>query len=173
MPIQDALSGEHYSHKVTAEFDSQVAADNAVQALIDKAGLPSSQITVIQPRDPDMARKVEPEAKEIGRTLAKAQVNLGLAGLVFGLVLAAVLVAVGPMATRSSPVMTFIGLGFLFPILGLLLGGIISLRPDHDPMIEHTRTATEAGLWTVVAHCTSSEQQDLVKNTIGYNSQTL
>src|SRR5690554_7165730 len=102
MPIQDALSGEHYSHKVTAEFDSQVAADNAVQALIDKAGLPSSQITVIQPHDPDMARKVEPEAKEIGRTLAKAQVNLGLAGLVFGLVLAAVLVAVGPMATRSS-----------------------------------------------------------------------
>lgn len=173
MPTQDVLSGEHFSHKVTAEFDSQDAADNAVKTLIDKAGLPPSQITVIQPHDPNMARKIEPEAKEIGRTLAKAHVTLGLGGLILGLVLAAVLVTVGPTATQSSPVMTFIALGFLFSILGLLLGGIISLRPDHDPMIEHTRTATDAGLWTVVAHCTSSEQQDLVKNTIGYSSQTL
>lgn len=173
MPIQDAISGENYSHKVTAEFDNKIDADNAVKKLIDQAGLPESQITVVQPHDPNMALKIEPEVKGIGRSLARAHVTLGLGGLVVGLVLAAILVAVGPEATQSSPGMTYIALGFLLGMLGLLLGGAVSLRPDHDPMVEHTRAATDAGQWTVVAHCTSSEQQDLVKNTIGYSTQTL
>lgn len=173
MPIEDAISGENYSHKVTAEFASQIEADNAVKTLIDQAGLPSAQITVVQPHDPTMARKIEPETKGIGRSLARAHVTLGLGGLVAGLVLAAILVAVGPEATQSSPLMTFMALGFLFAMLGLLLGGAVSLRPDHDPMIEHTRTATDAGKWTVIAHCTSTEQQDTVKNVIDYSAQSL
>ncbi|HHX36210.1 MAG TPA: hypothetical protein GX719_13175 [Gammaproteobacteria bacterium] len=173
MPIQDAISGENYSHKVTAEFTSQIEADNAVRMLTNQAGLPSGQITVIQPHDPNMAHKIEPETKGIGRSLARAHVTLGVGGLVAGLVLAAILVAVGPEATQSSPLMTFIALGFLLGMLGLLLGGAVSLRPDHDPMIEHTRAATDAGQWTVIAHCISSEQQDAVKNVIDYSSQSL
>lgn len=172
MVHHDAVSGENYSHKVTVEHDSQVAADRTIRSLTDTAGLPLSQIRLVEPHDPDLANKVEPETKGIARLLVRAHVGLGLTGLVVGLVAAAVLVGIGPAVTRSSPVMTFIALGFLGPILGLLLAGVISLRPDHDPMIEKTRKATSAGRWTVVAHCVSIEQQNLVQDTIGHSART-
>ncbi|WP_417546239.1 hypothetical protein [Marinobacter sp.] len=168
----DAVSGEHYSHKISSEFDSQVAAYRAAESL-ELAGIPHGQIRVIQPNDPDLARKIEPETKGIAQSLVKAHVTFGLAGLVAGLVIAAVLVMVGPALTRSSPVMTFIALGFLGPILALLLAGAVALRPDHDRLIEKTRMATDSGKWSVVAHCSTREQQELVKATIGHGTQTL
>lgn len=173
MSEHDVLLGENFPHKVSAQYNSQQSADQAAQLLVDKAELPRSQIRIVQPYDPNMARKIEPEIKGIARTLAKSHTVLGLGGLVFGLLVAALLVNMGPAMTRSSPMFTFIALGFLFTFLGLILAGAISLRPDHDPLIEKTRTATDTGHWTVIAHCTTIEQQTRVKDTIDYSSQTL
>ena len=144
-----------------------------MQLLVDQAQLPRHQIRVVQPHDPNMGSKAEPENKGIARTLVKSHTVLGIGGLVFGLLLAALLVTMGPAMTRESPMFTFIALGFLFTFLGLILAGVISLRPDHDNMIATTRTATEAGYWTVIAHCTTLEQQAQVKDTIDYSAQTL
>lgn len=168
----DAVLGEKYSHKVSAEFDSQGAATNAAESL-EQAGIPVAQIRVIQPNDPNMERKVEPEVTGIGRSLAKAHVMFGIVGLVLGLVVAGVLVMVGPSLTRSSPLMTFIALGFLFPVLALLLAGAVSLRPDHDLYINKARTATDSGRWTVVAHCASDEEQNLASTTMDHSTRTL
>lgn len=173
MSEHDVLLGEKFSHKVSAQYNSQESADRAAQLLVDNAKLPRNQIRIVQPYDPNMARKIEPESKGIARTLVKSHTVLGIGGLVLGLLIAAILVSIGPVMTRSSPMFTFIALGFLFSFLGLILGGAISLRPDHDPMIEKTRTATDTGHWTVIAHCTSLEQQTRVKDTIDYSSQTL
>lgn len=173
MTDHDVLLGEDFPHKVSAQYNSQEAADQAVQILVNKAYIPRFQIRVVQPYDPNMARKIEPESKGIARTLAKSHTVLGSAGLIFGLLLAAVLVMLGPEMTRASPMFTFIALGFLFTFLGLLLAGAVSLRPDHDPMLEKTRTATDSGHWTVIAHCTDLDQQTRVKDNIDYLSQTL
>ncbi|NWN90633.1 hypothetical protein HLV39_03840 [Marinobacter adhaerens] len=169
--MSDSVLGENYSHKISAEFDSESAANNAVDVLV-RAGIPASQTEIVRPDDPDMAIKVEPEVQGVARSLAKTHVVLGVAGLVFGLVLAALLVAVGPTLTQSSPVMTFIALGFLCPIVALLLAGAISIRPDHDPVIEKTRMANKAGRWTVVAHCASLEQQKEAKEAMGSDIQS-
>lgn len=169
--MPDSVLGENYSHKISAEFDSESAANDAVASLLH-AGIPSSQTEIIRPDDPDMAIKVEPEAQGVGRSLAKTHVVLGLAGLVVGLILAALLVTVGPTLTQSSPVMTFIAVGFICPVLALLLAGAISIRPDHDPLIEKTRMANKAGRWTVVAHCSSLEQQKEAKAAMGSDIQT-
>lgn len=170
--MSDSVLGENYSHKVSAEFDSESAANNALEALA-RAGIPGSQTEVVRPHDPDMAIKVEPEVQGVARSLAKTHVVLGLAGLVVGLALAAILVTVGPTLTQSSPVMTFIAVGFICPVLALLLAGAISIRPDHDPVIEKTRVANKAGRWTVVAHCASFEQQKEAKNAMGSDIQSL
>ena len=106
------------------------------------------------------------------RTLLLVSRRVSIA-LVLGLVVAALLATSGPAITRSSPVMTFIALGFLFPVLGLLLAGAVSLRPDHDPMIEQTRAATQTGHWTVIAHCASHDEQARAKDAIGHSAQTL
>jgi hypothetical protein len=41
---------------------------------------------------------------------------------------------------------------------GLLLGGLVSLRPDHDRYIEATRGAISDGRTTLVVHALSAEQ---------------
>lgn len=173
MSQHNVILGEDFPHKVSAEYDSKQAADQAVQLLVDNAKLPRNQIFIVQPHDPNMALKLEPEIKGIARTLAKSHIVLGVGGLLFGLLLAALLVAFGPALTSSSPMFTFIALGFLFCFLGLLLAGVISLRPDHNPLIEKTRTATDTGHWTVIVHCASTEEQSRVKETIDYSAQTL
>lgn len=168
----EAVLGENYSHKISAEFDSQTDASSAAKSL-ESAGIPLAQIRVIQPHDPNMGSKVEPDDQGIARSLVKAHVRFGVIGLVVGLVIAAVLVAIGPALARSSPVMTFVALGFLGAVLALLIAGAASLRPDHDLLIEKTRIASSKGRWTVVAHCASTEQQKLAKATMGESAQTL
>ncbi|OHY82920.1 hypothetical protein BCA33_01715 [Marinobacter sp. AC-23] len=57
MPEHDgAVLGEHYSHKISAEFDSQIAASRAVESL-KVAGIPREQIRVVQPHDPHMGTR--------------------------------------------------------------------------------------------------------------------
>ncbi|MEH6560360.1 MAG: hypothetical protein V7713_02915, partial [Marinobacter sp.] len=125
------------------------------------------------PNDPNIARKIEPEAHGIAQALFSKFVVLGLIGLVVGLTIAALLGAIGLAVVRSSSVMTFVALGLLYPIVAVLLAGTVSLRPDHDLLIEKTRMATDTGLWGVVAHCVTREQQELVKTTIGSSTQIL
>tara|TARA_R110002073_G_scaffold293110_1_gene458620 strand:- start:146 stop:508 length:363 start_codon:yes stop_codon:yes gene_type:complete len=120
-----------------------------------------------------MGGKIEPETTGIARTLVQSHILLGVGGLVLGLLVAALLVTAGPVVTRSSPVMTFIALGFLFPVLGLLLAGLISLRPDHSAIIERARTATAMAHWTVIAHCATSGEMASAKSAIGYTNATL
>ena len=173
MSDQELLMGEHFPHKVSAQFASQEMAEQAVQRLVNNAALPREQINIVHPQDPNIARKLEPEVRGIGRTLVKSHLRLGIGGLVLGLVVAAILTTMGPALTRSSPLFTFIALGFLFPALSLMLAGLISLRPDHDPLIAQTRTATESGQWTLIAHCATTEQQERVNDTINTTAQTL
>lgn len=168
----DAVLGENYSHKISAEFDNEIAASNALESL-ELAGIPRGQIRVIQPHDPNMGHKIEPDDQGIAQSLVKAHVKFGLIGLVAGLVVAAVLVAIGPALASSSPVMTFVALGFLGAVVALLVAGAVFLRPDHDLLIEKARMASDTGHWTVVAHCASVEQQERAKATMDHSTQTL
>jgi len=165
------MLGEHYSHKISTEFESESTVNSAVDSLI-RADIPQSQVEIVRPDDPNIAIKVEPEVKGVARSLAKTHAMFGFVGLLAGLVLAALLVEVGPPLTQSSPVMTFIAACFVCTALGLLLAGAIALRPDHDPFIEKTRKANKAGRWTVIVHCESREQQKKVKEVIGSDTQT-
>ncbi|QBM16906.1 hypothetical protein MARI_10050 [Marinobacter sp. JH2] len=164
--------GEKFSHKIATEFEDERAANKAVDAL-NSAGMSASQIKVVRPDDPDMARKVEPEVQGVARSLINTHITFGSVGLVIGLILATVLVLVGPTLTQSSPLMTYIAFGFLCPVLALLVAGVISIRPDHDPFIEKTRKAQNVGRWTVVVHCESSDQQKVAKEAMGSDIQSL
>lgn len=172
MAEQNLIMGEDYSHKVSAEFDSQEAADRAVQLLVEKAHIPRQQIDIVNPNDPLIARKLEPEVTGISRTLAKSHLVFGGAGFVLGIVLSIILTTMGPALTQASPLFTFIAVIFLSTALALLLAGLVSLRPDHDPLIAKTRTASRTGHWTVVVHCASQEQQDKANETIQHTTQT-
>jgi hypothetical protein len=152
------LTGEVSNSKLAAVFDSETAARAAAAALAVETSLQPAQVKVITPGEPHPGIRLEPEGGGIWRTIVVAHVWLGVAGLVAGAGAFMVLMWLGVPFIVQSPwtaglVMTaFGGVG------GLLLGGLVSLRPDHDPYILATRDAMGARRTTVVVHALSEDQ---------------
>lgn len=45
-------------------------------------------------------------------------------------------------------------------MFGLMVGGFLTIRPDHEAVIGPVREAMKEGRWAVVVHPTSREQFD-------------
>jgi len=161
-----SVSDEKHPIVVSGEFRDEDAARLAMRRVAEEASLPRAQIDLVVPGDENAGAKVEPESRRIGGTLLRSHVVLGGGALIVGLLAAAVLTTVGPTLTRSSPVLTFVALGLLFPFIGMLIAGAISLRPDHDPQIAGARHAAAAGNWTVVVHCSDAAEKEQVEQII-------
>jgi hypothetical protein len=157
---------EQYPWKLGAEFRTRELAEDVVAQLAADAGLRQSRVELVVPGDQHLGSKMEPEDRGIARTALKSHLILGLAFLVVGLATAWWLVTFGPPVTRSSPVLVFVVLGFFPTMAGLMLAGLITLRPDHDPLIATAREAAQSGRWTVVVHCRDEEQKQRAKELL-------
>ena len=154
------LTGEVSNSKVAAVFGSQADARRAARAVAAALSLEAAQVQVIAPGQSHPGRKLEPESRGIWHTIVVAHTRLGIAGAVAGLVVFAVLMAVGVQFVTSSPVAAALVLLFFGTVAGLLLGGLVSLRPDHDRYMLATREAMAEGSTTVVVHAFSMEQRE-------------
>lgn len=152
--------------KVGAVFDSEAAAKNAVKSLVSEGAINLQNIELVEPRDRAFEEKLEPEKDGIARTLAKSHLILGAVGLLAGLLLSALLVTVGPQLAQSNPVLTFVPLTLICVFLGLLVAGLISLRPDHDLLIQRSRKAKNSDRWSVVVHTASTEEKQRAKSVM-------
>lgn len=160
MPDTTLLTGEVSNSKVAAVFPSLPEARRAAAAVSTALSLGAAQVQVITPAEPHPGRKLEPETRGIWRTIVVAHLRLGVVGAIVGLVAFAVLMAIGlPFITRS-PVAAALVLLFFGTLAGLLLGGLVALRPDHDRYVEATRDAMAAGNTTVVVHAFTVEQRE-------------
>lgn len=160
MPATSAVTGELSNHKLAAVFPHEGAARAAAQAVATSLSLGAAQVQVIAPDEPHPGRKLEPESRGIARTILVAHARLGIAGAVAGLLLFVVLYLAGVAFIASSPLAAALALLFFGAIAGLLLGGLVSLRPDHDRYVGTTREAMAAGATTVVVHAFSADQRD-------------
>ena len=153
------VTAEVSNHKVAAAFPNAGAAKQAAAAVASTLSLGASQVQLIRPGDAHPGHKLEPESRGIWNTIIVAHVKLGIAGLVAGAVLFAVLYAMAIPFIVNSAIAAFLVIVFFGGVAGLMLGGFVSLRPDHDRYVEHTREAMEAGMTTVVVHAFSAEQR--------------
>jgi len=161
------ITGELSNHKVAAVFPSEAAARRAAEAARSALALGPAQVSVVTPGEPHPGRKLEPEVRGIWRTIVVAHVRLGIVGAVVGLLVFAVLYLAGlPFITQNA---LAAGLVLLFfgSVAGMMLGGLVSLRPDHDPYVEATRDAMASGESTVVVHAFSMEQRDQAAAFLG------
>lgn len=83
---------------------------------------------------------------------------LGALGLVAGLVLWGVLYMLALPAIISSPFYSGGTIVAFSTVAGLLLGGLVTARPDHQIVIQAVESATQAGRWSLVMHPRDEEQ---------------
>ena len=154
------ITGELSNSKVAAVFPRAADAHAAARAVTAALSLGSAQVHVITPAEPHAGRKLEPESRGIWRTIVTAHLRLGIAGAVVGVLVFAALHAYGlPLIVRSPVAAALVLLGF-GGVAGLMLGGLVALRPDHDRYVQATRDAMAAGSTTVVVHAFDSRQAD-------------
>jgi hypothetical protein len=161
-----AIFGEQYLSKVGAVFDDAEQAQQAAERMTRQTGIQAAQVRVIEPDDPRMSSKLEPETKGIFRTIARAHITLGIAGLVVGVLIALVLIIGGFGAFSRNPWYALGVLGFFGAIAGLLLGGLVSLRPDHDRLIAWVKEAARGGHWFVLVHARNHEEERKAKEAL-------
>ena len=153
------LTGEVSNSKLAAVFDSRRAAREAAAALCRELDVALPQVKVIGADSTDVDIQLEPEGGGIWHTILRAHMWLGIWGAVLGLVAFGLLYWGGVPFIVQSPVAAILALLFFGSTAGLLLGGLVSLRPDHDRYIHATHDAMEQGRTTVVVHALSSEQR--------------
>ncbi|MBV6274295.1 hypothetical protein KVP09_15480 [Alcaligenaceae bacterium CGII-47] len=155
-----ALFGEKSTTKLAAVFDTEEQMNGVMAALSAGAQLLPAQIRVVRPGEHDFGRKLEPEGRGIVRTAVRAHIILGLAGLVIGFLVWLMFFLSGVGAIVSSPALSVGAFLFFGVIAGLLLGGLVTARPDHMLVIQHVRTAAEQGNWSLVIHPMTPQQCD-------------
>lgn len=158
MTIKRVLFGERSLTKVAGLFVNRSGAENAAQQVKRMAGLDDAQVTLVgppdgdDPRSPAFSSKLEPEQAGIWRTLVRAHLVSGTAGVLAGLLLYLGFVAAGNVAVASTPGMSLVAFVFFGGLLGLLVGGLLTARPDHAIVIVSVRRAIREGRWAVVIH---------------------
>lgn len=160
------LSGEVSNSKLAAVFDSDAAARQAAEAVLAAAGLQAAQVKVVTPGEPDANIRLEPEGQGIWRTIVVAHVKLGILGAVLGAVAFAIMMGAGlPFVTRSPLAAGLVTISF-GAVAGLLFGGLVSIRPDHDRFVHATHDAMAARRTTVVVHALSREQLQRARDVL-------
>jgi hypothetical protein len=167
---ESIVHGEHYPARVAAVFDSGEEANRAAEHLVRDTDLARQQVRVIDPTEPSIGHKVEPEKRGIWRTLVRSHLALGLAGLMIGLAVAAVLRIAAFPIVASQPMMVTVSLGVFGLVLGLLAGGLVTLRPDHSRVYLMASDAARARDWVVVALATGTAQRKHARDVLSQYS---
>lgn len=156
---QAEIISERFPHKVSAVFHDARRARDAANALGAKAGFSSDQIELVDPNDPQLAQKVEKESGAIFSTILRSHAVLAIVGAIAGLILAAVLVGAGFDFAQTRPGWVYGILAVVGGAIGMLVAGLVSIRPDHEPVITETEDASEHGEWTVVVHARDEDEK--------------
>lgn len=155
----NAISGEKQSTMFVVVCPTETDAKSVVTT-IEQHGIDTTQYDLVSPNEKNYAFKLEPEAKGIARTAVKAHVVFGFIGLVVGLGIWGILYMSHIAIVQSSPWLTLIPALFFGAAFGMMLGGLVTLRPDHQLTIQTVKNARKNGHWSLVVHTRSEEQSE-------------
>jgi hypothetical protein len=158
MDISKYFFSEHSLSKVAAVYDNEAAAHGAALRVARLPQMRSRQVQVVRPFDRDWGRRVEPEGVGIWRTAVRAHVACTVIGLGAAFLIFLGLWAGGVTAVVTTPGMSLAALLLFGTMFGLMAGGLLTMRPDHDAVVVPVREAVSAGRWSVVVHPSSRRQ---------------
>ena len=155
--------GEISPHKVAAIFGDAEHARSAAERARTALGLAADQVSVLTPDTLRPGRRLEPESHGIWAVLLKAHVALGVAGFLLGLLLFWALWRSGLPAVVSNPLPAAGAIVFFATMGGLMLGGLATLRPDHDVYIMKVLDACRDGRSAAVVHARTADEMDAAR----------
>lgn len=167
------IIGEKRPGMVSGVFSNEEDAKTAVACLVHEGDFDSENINLVSPNDKYFEQKVEPDEAGIARTLVMSHLVFGFMGLLIGLILAAMLTLFGPPLAQSSPMFTTMALALICFFIGLIVAGLVSVRPDHDPLIVSTREAIRSGSWAVVVHTLDKDEMYRAKIVMSGSAESL
>tara|TARA_R110000764_G_scaffold174561_2_gene261033 strand:+ start:257 stop:769 length:513 start_codon:yes stop_codon:yes gene_type:complete len=161
------------SGKVSAVYPDEFKARAGLQSVLSSSGLTSSVTKLVAPHDNHFDQKLEKNDKKVGLFMLKAHLSFAIFGIILGLLGAVILAFYGPAYTQASPVFTAIALSVLGFFFGLMLAGLVSLRPDQDGVVNQTREATQEGKWVVVVSTPSHEKTQQVNDILSETAESV
>ncbi len=164
--LNNVLTAEKYSSKVCAAFDSEYEAKQSIIALTRNVNVDQIQMNILRPDDKDFEQKLEPERKGIRDTLVRSHLILGATGLVSGVILYFILYSLDIAMVTQSPYFAFFVVIAFSTTAGLMLGGLASLRPDHDPMIQFARNNSASKRFVLLVHAADRLQKNKIKDIL-------
>lgn len=170
--LLQGLFGERSITKLAVICQDRAQADAAAR-LAQSAGLAPAQVRVLTPAMAAQSHRewfaaaAEPEPGGIWRTFWRAHTVMGALGAVAGAALYAGFLAAGNPAVAGSPRLALLAMVFFGGVLGLLLGGLITLRPDHSTLLTRLRQALSQGQCAVIVHPTDPSQVQRTSEALG------
>jgi hypothetical protein len=162
--------GERSLTTVAALFGQAEDARDAAEHIVRDARLPEKQVKVLGPGDPTLERKLEPEEPGIVHTLIRSHATLGVIGLIVGLLIGGVLILAGVGWAVASPFYT-VGVAAVFGAVGgMMVGGLISIRPDRSLLDAKVETAVQQGRWAVIVHPVNRGEEKRALNVLEHTS---
>jgi hypothetical protein len=160
------MNYEKRPHTVAGIFETEDQAKHAEESLIDEGHFHSEEVQLLKPGDTHLQDRLEPETKAIGKELILSHYIMGAAGLIGGVVLAAIVTTIGPTFAQSSPLLTYLALAMVGTFLGLIAAGAFTIRPDHDPLINETMEATKDNKWAVIVQASDRDHQQRARQLL-------
>lgn len=167
MDISRLFFGERSLSKVAAVYETEAAAESAARQVTDLPDIQKRQVQVVRPFDPEWGRRLEPEGVGIWRTAVRAHVTCSIVGLSLAALVFVVLWTGGVTAIVTTPGMSLVAMLLFGLMFGLMVGGLITIRPDHDVVVAPVRDAVKNGRWSVVVHPSSRTQLVETARTLG------
>ncbi len=151
-------TGESSSHKMAAVFDDAAQARLARKQLGESIDLDQKQTDVLEPQSRHRARRLLPESEGIWRTTLRAHAVFGALGAGLAIVTFFALLAAGWNVVTDNPVLSGLVFVHVLTLMGLLVGGLFTLRPDQSPYLYAARDALRSGKSILVVHAESHDQ---------------
>lgn len=159
------LTGERSNHKVAGIFKDAERMHECREQLVDAVG----EVEAIEPLAPGgetPSWRLEPEPRGIWHTLVRAHLWLAGAGIVVAGLIFGLLFALDVAFVVQNPWTSAVLLIIFCAIGGALLGGLVTMRPDHAPFIARVRTALDEGRHVLVVHPGNREQADTARDCL-------
>ena len=153
-----SLTGEQSDHKIAGISRDRATADSAIEILREKLGLGDDAVQSLSPGAEGIDQALEPESSGIWKTLVRSHLWLAGVGAVIGLLVFLLMFQLEVRFVVDNATASVALLVVFCTIGGLLIGGALTLRPDHMPFLVAARAALRKGQTVVVVHAETLEQ---------------